>query len=122
MQPLDDSRFILDGFVRLPHAFSPQTAEAARAILWRDTGCAPGDPATWTRPVVRLGMYGQPPFVEAANTPRLHAAFDTLVGRSNRPSAWRCAADSGNARPSGVAASPPPGAPTPPAACDYCSW
>jgi hypothetical protein len=25
-------------------------------------------------------MYTQPPFIEAANTPRLHAAFDQLVG------------------------------------------
>jgi len=72
--------FIEDGFVRLPGAFSREVADAARAILWRDTGCSPDDPGTWTRPVVRLGMYGQEPFVSAANTPVLHAAFDALVG------------------------------------------
>jgi hypothetical protein len=81
---LDDTRFIEDGFVRLPHAFSPAVAEAAREILWRDIDASPDDPSTWTRPVVRLGMYGQPPFVEAANTPTLHRAFDTLVG----PGRW----------------------------------
>lgn len=72
--------FIADGFVRIDRAFSPETAEAARAILWRDTGCDPHDRSTWTRPVVRLGHYTQPPFREAANTPVLHAAFDQLVG------------------------------------------
>jgi hypothetical protein len=30
--------------------------------------------------VIRLGMYTEPAFVEAANTPLLHAAFDQLVG------------------------------------------
>ena len=72
--------FIADGLVRIDDAFTPETAAAARAILWRDTGCDPHDPSTWTRPVVRLGHYAQPPFREAANTPVLHAAFDQLVG------------------------------------------
>ena len=77
---MDTDAFVAEGFVRLPHAFSRDVADAARAILWRDTGCAPDDPSTWTRPVIRLGMYAQPPFVAAANTPVLHAAFDALVG------------------------------------------
>ena len=69
--------FIRDGFVRLDHAFSKQTAEEARAILWRATGCDPDDPSTWTR--IRLDQFGQAPFREAANTPVLH--FDQLVGQ-----------------------------------------
>jgi hypothetical protein len=73
--------FVQDGFVRIDRAFPRELADAGRAILWGDTGCNPNDPATWTRPVIRLGMYNQPPFVEAANTPVLHAAFDALVGR-----------------------------------------
>ena len=77
---MDTTEFIEHGFVRLTHAFPREIADAARAILWRDTGCDPAEPATWTRPVIRLGMYAQPPFVEAANTPALHAAFDQLVG------------------------------------------
>jgi hypothetical protein len=77
---VDTTEFIEHGFVRLTHAFPREIADAARAILWRDTGCDPADPATWTRPVIGLGMYAQPPFVEAANTPALHAAFDQLVG------------------------------------------
>jgi hypothetical protein len=74
-------RFIRDGFVRIDGAFPREVAEEGRAILWRDTGCDPDDPTTWTKPVIRLGMYGQEPFVKAANTPTLHEAFDRLVGR-----------------------------------------
>jgi hypothetical protein len=74
-------QFIDDGFVKLADAFPRHLAEEARAILWRDTGCDPDDPATWTKPVIRLGFYSQEPFAKAANTPRLHAAFDQLAGK-----------------------------------------
>lgn len=72
--------FVTDGFVRIEHAFSRATAEAGRRILWRDTGCDPDDPRTWTRPVIRLGGYADPPFAEAVSTPVLRNAFDQLVG------------------------------------------
>jgi hypothetical protein len=78
-------QFIQDGFVRIDEAFPRQLAEQGRAILWRDLPCDPDDPATWTRPVIRLGGYGDEPFRLAANTPMLHAAFDQLVGRGR----WR---------------------------------
>lgn len=77
-------QFITDGFVRIDDAFPRRLAEAAREILWKATGCDPDDSATWTRPVIRLEAFAQAPFVEAANTPRLHAAFDQLVG----PTRW----------------------------------
>lgn len=84
MQEVLDSyqiaHFIDKGFIRIDNAFDPQLAAAARNILWNDTGCDPNDPSTWTKPVIRLGMYAQPPFAEAANTPVLHQAFDQLVG------------------------------------------
>ena len=72
--------FIRDGFLRIDRAFSSETATAAREILWRDSGCDPQDPSTWTKPVIRLNDYPQQPFREAANTPTLHNAFDALVG------------------------------------------
>jgi hypothetical protein len=81
--PIDPARFARDGFVRLDHAFPTALADPCRAILWRDTGCDPDDPATWTRPVIRLGFYPGPPFADAANTPALHAAYDALVGPGN---------------------------------------
>ena len=77
------SSFVDDGFVRLDNAFPRELADAGRAILWRDTGCDPDDRSTWTRPVIRLGGYSERPFREAANTPRLHAAYDQLVGKKN---------------------------------------
>lgn len=77
----DLQRFVTDGYLRLMAAFPRALAEECRALLWRDTGCDPYDPSTWTRPVIRLGDYAQEPFRQAVNTPRLHAAFDQLVGR-----------------------------------------
>lgn len=73
--------FIDNGFVRIDDAFDSSLADEARAILWRDTGLDPHDRATWARPVVRLGMYTDPPFRAAADTPVLRTAFDQLVGR-----------------------------------------
>lgn len=80
MTPEDVERFVRDGFVRIPGAVDRATADACRAELWAATGCAPDDPATWTRPVIRLEHFATPPFRAAANTPVLHEAFDRLVG------------------------------------------
>lgn len=73
-------QFITDGYLRLDDAFPPALAAAVRDRLWRDMRLPPDDPLSWTRPVVRLGLYSDPPFLAAANTPRLHGAFDQLVG------------------------------------------
>lgn len=78
-------QFIREGFIRIDRAFPPAVAEEGRAIMWRDLPCDPKDPATWTRPVIRLPGYGGGPFQEAANTPVLHAALDQLVG----PGRWQ---------------------------------
>jgi hypothetical protein len=74
-------QFIQDGFVRIERAFPRALAEQGRAVMWRDLPCDPNDPATWTKPVIRLPIYGQEPFRKAVNTPILHAAFDQLVGK-----------------------------------------
>lgn len=73
-------QFITQGFVRIDHAFPAEMAAQARDILWNDLGVDRNDPSTWTKPVIRLGMYPQEPFIASANTPVLHAAFDQLVG------------------------------------------
>jgi hypothetical protein len=78
-------QFIQDGVVRIDHAFPRQLADEGRAILWRDLPCDPEDRSTWTRPVIRLGQYGDDPFKSAVNSPVLHAAFDQLVGKGR----WR---------------------------------
>lgn len=76
-------QFITDGFVRIDEAFSTATAAAAVTILSKDLPCDLNNPSTWTEPVVRLGMYMQPPFVESVNTPALHTAFNQLAGAGN---------------------------------------
>jgi hypothetical protein len=73
-------QFINDGFVKLEGAFPHATAAACRDILWRDLHLSPDRPAEWKEPVMRLGMYADPPFREAAASPRLHAALDQLAG------------------------------------------
>nr|WP_295922155.1 phytanoyl-CoA dioxygenase [uncultured Dyadobacter sp.] len=78
--PQQIDQFINQGFVRIDNAFSTDLAERVRDVLWHDLGLDRNDPSTWTRPVVRLGMYTQESFVASANTPVLHAAFDQLVG------------------------------------------
>jgi hypothetical protein len=77
-------QFVVDGFVRIDEAFSRNLAERCRRILWLATGFAEDAPSTWTRSVVRIGEIPNPLFRDAANTPRLCAAYDALVG----PGAW----------------------------------
>lgn len=76
--------FVSDGFVRIGGAFPREVADAGREILWRATGCDPADPATWTRPVIRLGDHAEAPFAAAVTAPALIEAFDQLAG----PGRW----------------------------------
>ncbi|QQS13094.1 MAG: phytanoyl-CoA dioxygenase [Rhodospirillales bacterium] len=83
--------FVRDGYARIDGAFSRTLADQMLRILWRATGCDPRDRATWTRPLIRLGAYGQRPFQRAANTAVLRAAYDQLVGAGR----WRPRRDLG---------------------------
>ncbi|TDC76619.1 phytanoyl-CoA dioxygenase family protein [Actinomadura sp. 7K507] len=81
---LDDAQvdaFVEGGFVRIEGAFPREIADECREIIWRDLDADPAEPATWPRPVAARPDYPQAPFVAAANMPRLHAAFDVLVGK-----------------------------------------
>lgn len=73
--------FVHRGFIRVDRAFPRELADACRALLWSRLECSPTDPRTWNKPVVRLGLFSDPPFVAAANTPALVEAFDALVGK-----------------------------------------
>jgi hypothetical protein len=84
VSPAQQHQFLHNGYVRLDNAFPRAVARRALVILWEKSGCAPNNPATWTRPVVRIGDCSEEPFREAANTPALHQAFDRLVG----PGRW----------------------------------
>jgi Phytanoyl-CoA dioxygenase (PhyH) len=72
--------FIHRGFVRLREAFPREVAERCRELLWVQLALDPSDRGSWTKPVMRLGGQRAEPFCKAANTPRLHQAFDQLVG------------------------------------------
>jgi hypothetical protein len=72
--------FITDGFLKIEGAFSPQVARRCRDELWTEIGLSPHDPASWTKPVIRVMSKSSPPFVDAANTTQLHNAYDSLVG------------------------------------------
>ncbi|MGM4896927.1 phytanoyl-CoA dioxygenase family protein [Tardiphaga sp. 839_C3_N1_4] len=72
--------FIDDGFVKIENAFSADLARQCRDELWTDIGLSASEPKGWTRPVIRVNSKSTPPFIEAANTPALHEAYDQLVG------------------------------------------
>ncbi len=80
LTPDQVQHFIDDGFVRIDNAFSSSLARQCRDELWAEIGLSPDEPETWTKPVIRLGSMSSPPFVEAANSPCLHRAYDQLVG------------------------------------------
>jgi hypothetical protein len=82
--PLDSNEiesFVERGFVPLRQAVPRALADECRALLWQQLAEREDDATTWTRPVVRLGGQVAAPFRDAMNTPRLHAAFDQLVGK-----------------------------------------
>jgi hypothetical protein len=81
-------QFITDGFVRIDEAFPRTLADAARELLWKETGCAPDDPGTWTRPVIRLGMFTQPPFIHSWCTRHSRITARVRVSRSRRCCQW----------------------------------
>ncbi|MGW1739736.1 phytanoyl-CoA dioxygenase family protein [Nocardia sp. NPDC001965] len=84
---LDDvqvASFIDSGYVHIPDAFPRALAEECRAIIWRDLDAAPDDPSGWPVPAAFRPDYTDTPFVTAASTPRLQAAYDALVG----PGRW----------------------------------
>lgn len=72
--------FIDDGFVEVTNAFGTDLAKQCREELWADIGLSPNEPEHWIQPVVRVGAKASPPFIRAANTPRLHRAYDQLAG------------------------------------------
>lgn len=72
--------FIDYGYIKLDHAFGGDLARRCRNELWAEIGLSPDKPDTWTKPVIRVASKSTAAFVDAANTPRLHAAYDQLVG------------------------------------------
>ncbi len=80
LTPSQVQSFIDDGFVKIENAFSADLAKQGRDELWADIGLSPNDPEKWVQPVIRVASKSSRPFIEAANTPQLHKAYDRLVG------------------------------------------
>jgi hypothetical protein len=83
---VDIEQFERDGYVAVRGAFAPEVAAACREILWgelEEQGVT-RDPATWTRPMVRVGCPEGGPFEIAGTSPALWAAYDQLIG----PGRW----------------------------------
>ena len=78
---ISTEKFIRDGYVKVESAFPSALAAECRDLLWQQLDESPDDPATWTRPVVRLGYQSGGPFERAVNTAPLREAYDALVGR-----------------------------------------
>jgi hypothetical protein len=87
LSAIEISRFIDHGYFRLDNAFDADLARQGCDELWAAMGLSRDEPGGWTRPVVRLPFMSGPVFVDAANTARLHGAYDALVGegRWQRP-------------------------------------
>lgn len=84
---LDDTAvasFIDNGYIHIAEAFPRELAEECRTLVWRDLDASPDDPDSWPTPAAFRPDYLDAPFVSAATTPRLHAAYDALVG----PERW----------------------------------
>jgi Phytanoyl-CoA dioxygenase (PhyH) len=86
--PRELESFERDGFVALRRAVPTQIAEACCDAVWVELsklGVRREDPASWTRPVVRVNTPDGASFVEAGTSPTLWAAYDALIG----PGRWR---------------------------------
>ena len=78
---IDD--FCADGFLVLRRAVAPDTVRACVDVIenaLRARAIDPGDPATWTQPVVRLPCPEGPAFAAAGTSPALSNMYDALLG------------------------------------------
>ena len=72
-----------DGYAVVRGAFGEDIARACRDMIWdvlAERGIHPDDRATWAPPLVRINCPDGEPFAMASTSPRLHAAYDELIG------------------------------------------
>lgn len=81
---VDVAAFERDGYLKISQPQLRDAAAAARALLWRQLGVSPDDPATWTQPVMWASdMTGAGPFGELAGSRRLAEVLNALCGNGN---------------------------------------
>jgi hypothetical protein len=80
---VDTEAFLRDGYVAVRGAFDEATARACREMIWEvlaGRGVSRDDRATWAPPLIRIDCPEGGPFAAAGTSPRLHAAYDELIG------------------------------------------
>jgi hypothetical protein len=80
---VDTEAFVRDGYTVVRGAFGKDTARACREMIWdvlAERGISPDDRATWAPPLIRINCPDGEPFAAAGTSPRLHAAYDELIG------------------------------------------
>jgi hypothetical protein len=80
-------RFVADGFVAVRGAIPPDVIRACQDVIWAELatgGVRRDDPATWSKPVIRIITPGGGPFVAAGTTGPVGEACDQLLG----PGRW----------------------------------
>jgi len=80
---VDTEAFVRDGYVAVRGAFGEDTARACREMIWdvlAERGVDPDDRATWAPPLIRINCPDGEPFAVAGTSPKLHAAYDELIG------------------------------------------
>lgn len=76
--------FKRDGFVAVREAFGGESLRQCAAAIEKELlegGVDPRDAATWTKPVVRINCPDGPAFKAAGGSPKLHAAYNALLGQ-----------------------------------------
>jgi hypothetical protein len=80
---VDTDAFMRDGYVVVRGAFGEDVARACREMIWgvlAERDIDPDDRATWAPPLIRVNCPEGEPFATAGTSPRLHAAYDELIG------------------------------------------
>ena len=76
------------GFLHLEEAFPHALALQCQDLLWDQLEEDRDDPATWRRPVVRLGSQTDPAFGRAARSGRWVQAIREVAGPDAAPTPW----------------------------------
>ncbi|HEY2791950.1 MAG TPA: phytanoyl-CoA dioxygenase [Micromonosporaceae bacterium] len=82
MDQADIDRFERDGYAVVRGAFDSETAAACRDAIWAALAehGVDRDPASWTRPSIRINCPDGPAFTAAGRSPALASAYDQLIG------------------------------------------
>ncbi|MBL8995238.1 MAG: hypothetical protein JNM63_17960 [Spirochaetia bacterium] len=76
--------FERDGFVAIRGAFGGETLRECVSVIekeWLTQGLDSQNPATWTKPVVRINCPDGPAFKAAGGSQKIRSAYDAFLGK-----------------------------------------